>query len=136
MLWSFDDHVIKFYVQRSRDPNIDPNIDLDSSFAFNQTFNIFHPKILRISSSVSDFPCHRYKQLVVATLYQLGHNLLYINTSSFWKKSLICFTQPRSSSLLDSRLARKNYLQISAFSVRWWWSKRRSINKSHWKSHK
>ena len=27
----------------------------------------------------------------------------------------MCLTEPKPSSLLDSRLARKNYLQISAF---------------------
>ena len=37
--------------QCSRDPNI------ESSFASNQTFNIFYPKILHASFSTSDLPC-------------------------------------------------------------------------------
>ena len=37
--------------------NIDPNINLDSSFASNQTSNIFHPKILYASFSAFGLPC-------------------------------------------------------------------------------
>ena len=69
-------------------------------------------------------------------LYQFGYNLVYISISFFWKKSPTCLTKPRPSNLLDSRLARKDYLQISAFPDRWWWSKRRSTKESHWRSHK
>ena len=47
--------------------------------------------------------------------YRLGYNLPYISTSSFWSRSPTCLTEPRPSSLLDGRLARKDYLQISAF---------------------
>ena len=68
-------------------------------------------------------------------LYRFGYNLLYISISSFWKRSPTCLTEPRPSSLLDGRLARKDYLQISAFPVRWWWSERRSTKESHWRSH-
>ena len=44
--------MIGLYVQWSRDPNI------KSSFASNPTSNIFNPKILHISFSAFDFPCH------------------------------------------------------------------------------
>ena len=43
-------HVIPTVCQWSRDPDI----DLDSSFASNQTSDIFHPKILHASLSASD----------------------------------------------------------------------------------
>ena len=45
-------HVISTVRQWSRDPNI----DLDSSFAFNRTSNIFYPKILHASLSAFDLP--------------------------------------------------------------------------------
>lgn len=38
-----------------------------------------------------------------------------INISFFWKKSSMHFTKPKSSSLLDGQLEKKNYLQINAF---------------------
>ena len=45
----------------SRYPNIlwscNPNIDLNSSFAFNQISNIFYPKILYISILAFGFIC-------------------------------------------------------------------------------
>ena len=53
-------------------------------------------------------------------LYRFEYNLLYISISSFWKRSSTYLTKPRPSNLLDSRLAKKNYLQISAF-LNWWW---------------
>ena len=53
--------------------------------------------------------------LLSPPLYRLGYNLPYISTSSFWSRSPTRFTEPRPSSLLDGRLARKDYLQISAF---------------------
>ena len=53
-------------------------------------------------------------------LYRFGYNLPYISISSFWKRSSTCLTEPRPSNLLDGRLARKDYLQISAFPNRWW----------------
>ena len=52
-------HVTPTLYQLSRDPNI------KSSFASNQTSNIFHPKILHALFSASDLSCHRYKQFVV-----------------------------------------------------------------------
>ena len=76
---------------RSRDP------DIDSSFASNRT----------VTSTLSLPPS--------SLLYRLGYNLPYISTSSFWSRSSTCLTEPRPSSLLDGRLARKDYLQISAF---------------------
>ena len=88
-------------------------INLDSSFAYNQTVA---NTLLLPPSSLS---------------YRLGYNLLYISTSSFWSRSPTRFTEPRPSSLLDGRLTRKDYLQISAFPVWWWWSKRRSTMESH-----
>ena len=117
MPWSRNNYIIGLCIQQSQDSNIDPNINFDLFFAFNQTLNIFYPKILHTSFSAFDFSCHCYKQLVVATSYQLGQKLLYISTSFFWKKCLTCLIEPRSSSLLDSRLVRKNYLQTSAFLV-------------------
>ena len=45
-------HVIPIVCQWSRDPDI----DFDSSFAFNRTSNIFH-LILHVSLSASDLPC-------------------------------------------------------------------------------
>ena len=97
------------------------SIDLNSSFAFNQTFN-------QTVTSTSLLP-------PLSLLYRLGYNLLYISTSFFWSRSPTRLTEPRLSSLLDGRLARKDYLQISAFPIRWWWSERRSTMESHWKSH-
>ena len=57
MAWSQDlvtkpRHVVPTMCQWSRDPNI----DLDSSFASNQTSNIFHPKILHALLSASNLP--------------------------------------------------------------------------------
>ena len=92
-------------------------IDLDSSFAYNQT--VASTSLLPPSS----------------LLYRLKYNLLYISTSSFWSRSPTRLTEPRLSSLLDGRLARKDYLQISAFLVWWWWSERRSTIESYWGSH-
>ena len=63
--------------------------------------------------------------------YRLGYYLSYISTRSFWSRSPMRLSEP----LLDWWLARKNYFQISAFCVRWWWSKRRSTKESHWRSH-
>ena len=98
---------------RSRDPNI------NSSFASNQTVT---STLLLPPSSFS---------------YRLGYNFLYISTSSFWSRSPTCLTEPRPSSLLDGRLARKDYLQISAFLdpvVVERGGSSRSME-SHWRSH-
>ena len=46
-------HIIPTLCQWSRDP------DIESSFASNQTSNIFNPKILHASFSASDLPRHR-----------------------------------------------------------------------------
>ena len=40
-----------------RNFNINPNINLDLSFASNQTSNIFYSKILHASFSTFDLPC-------------------------------------------------------------------------------
>ena len=45
MPWLRVGHMIPTWCQWLRDPNI----ELDSSFAFNQTSNIFNPKILHTS---------------------------------------------------------------------------------------
>ena len=87
----------------------------------------FHPKILHASFSASVFPRDRTSTSSLppsSPLYQLGYNLSYISTSFFWSRSPTRLTEPRPSSLLDGRLARKDYLQISAFWIWWWWSKR------------
>ena len=63
--------------------------------------------------------------------YRLGYKPRYINTSFFQSRSHTRLSEP----LLDCWLARKDYLQISAFPVRWWWSERRSTKESHWRSH-
>ena len=76
---------------RSRDP------DIDSSFASNRTVT---STLLLPPSSLS---------------YRLGYNLSYISSSFFWSRSSTCLTELRPSSLLDGRLAKKDYLQISAF---------------------
>ena len=53
IMWrSRESHVISTLCQWSRDSNI------ESSFASNQTSNIFTPKILHASFSASDLPCH------------------------------------------------------------------------------
>lgn len=52
--------------------------------------------------------------LFLSLLYQLSYT--FVNTNSFWKKSFICHTELKLSSLFDSWLARKNHLQINAFS--------------------
>ena len=59
--------MIRPYLQQLHDPDIDPNIDLNYFFAFNQTSNIFYSKILHALFSAFDLFCHCYKQLVVAT---------------------------------------------------------------------
>ena len=86
-----------------------------------------------VTSNSSSPPSYRLGYDLLS--YRFGYNLPYISISSFWKRSPTCLTEPRPSSLLDGRLARKDYLQISAFPVRWWWSKRRSTKESHWRSH-
>ena len=50
---SREGHVIPTLCQWSRDP------DIESSFASNQTSNLFNPKILHASFSTSDLPRHR-----------------------------------------------------------------------------
>ena len=98
---------------QSRDPNI------DSFFAFNETI---------ISTSLLP---------PLSLSYRLRYNLLYINTSSFWRRDPTYLTEPRPSSLLDGRLARKDYLQISAFLdpvVVEQEDSSRSME-SHWRSH-
>ena len=62
MPWSRDSHVIKLYVQWSRDS------DIESSFASNQTSNIFNPKILHASFSASDLPRHRASHYCLSQL--------------------------------------------------------------------
>ena len=101
-------------------------IDFDLYFASNQT----------ITSTSSLPPSSLLYQLGYnLLLYQLGYNLLYISTGSFWKRSPTYLTKPKPSSLLDGQLARNDYLQISTFPIRWWWSERHSIKKSYWRSH-
>ena len=69
--------------------------------------------------------------LLLPPLYQLRYNLLYISISSFWSRSPMRLSEP----LLDCWLANKDYLQISAFPIQWWWSERRFTKESYWKSH-
>ena len=47
----------------------------------------------------------------LSPLYRLGYNFPYISTNFFWSKSPTRLLEP----LLDCWLARKDYLQISAF---------------------
>ena len=82
------------------------DFDIKSSFAFNQT--VMSTLLLPPSSLL-------YRLEYNLFLYWFGYNLLYINISSFWRRDFMCFTKLRLSSLLDGRLARKNYLQISVF---------------------
>ena len=49
--------------------------------------------------------------LSLPSSYRIKYNFPYINTSSFWSRSLIRLLKP----LLDCWLVKKNYLQISAF---------------------
>ena len=107
---------------RSRDS------DIKSFFALNQTIT---------SISLSPPSSLSYQLGYNLLSYRLGYNLPYISTNFFWSKSLTCLTKPRPSSLLDGRLARKDYLQISAFLdpvVVERGGSSRSME-SHWRSH-
>ena len=55
----------------------DPDIDLDSFFAFNQTFNIFYLKILYTLFSIFDF------------LYTDLNIIFYISTLAFFKEVVL-----------------------------------------------
>ena len=65
------------FVLRSRDPNINLNINFDSFFAFNQTSNIFHSKILYTLFSTFDF------------LYTDLNITFYISILAFSKKKIL-----------------------------------------------
>ena len=106
--------MIQLYVQRSRNPHI------KSFFASNQTFNQIYNQTLNqtviniLSLPLSSFlyqlgyNLFSYQLGYNLFLYRLRYNLLYSNTSSFWSKSPMYLTE-------SSRLARKDYLQISVF---------------------
>ena len=64
-------------MSRLRNPDIDPNIDLDLSFAFNQTFNIFHSKILHVLDLVFNL---LYINLII---------IFYISALAFFKKEVL-----------------------------------------------
>ena len=107
-------HVIPTLCQWLRDPDIDPNIDLDSSFAFNQTSNIFYPKILHASMSDFDLPCHqaprrRHPHLSCIKLgYQLALALSKVEV-------LHVAYEPLPIKQNAWAQAYKDYLQINAF---------------------
>ena len=101
MPWSRAGHV---KVTWSRFCVNDP--DIESSFVSNQTVR---------STSLLPSSSLLYRLGYNLLSYRLGYNLPYISTSSFWSRNPMCLTEPRPSSLLDGRLAWKNYLQISAF---------------------
>ena len=105
------------------------DLNIESSFASNQTVT---------STSLSPPSSLSYRLGYNLLLYRLGYNFPYISTSSFWRRGPTYLTKPRPSSLLNDRLARKNYLQISAFldpMVVEQESSSRSM-KSYWRSHK
>ena len=105
MLWSREGHVIRLCINSHVIP-----INLDLPFAYNRTSN------RTVTSTLVLPPSSLLYRLGYNLLsYRLEYNLLYISTSSFWKRSPIYLTEPRPSSLLDGRLARKDYLQISTF---------------------
>ena len=100
---------------RSRDP------DIESSFVSNRT-------VTSTSSSPPSSLSYRLGYNLLS--YRLGYNLPYISTSSFWSRNPTRLTEP-------SRLARKDYLQISAFLdpvVVERGGSSRSME-SHWRSH-
>ena len=94
MLWLYAGYVLatwsQFYINSH---------NIESFFVFNQTVT----RILWLPNSSL-----LYRLGYNLFLYRLGYNLLYINTSSFWSRSSMHLTEL-------SRLARKNYLQISTF---------------------
>ena len=110
MPWSRDGHVIELYVQWLRDP------DIESSFASNQTSNIFNPKILHASLSAPNLPRYRHEHLVVDTL---------ISTKLFLKKKsyVSLMSRRRSSKMLEHKLI-KITCRSMPFSIWWWWSER------------
>ena len=104
--------VILTLCQWLRNLNIDPNINLNSSFSFNQTSNQTIISTLLFSSSSL---LHQLGYHLLS--YLLKYNLLYISTRSSQKKSPTCLIEPKLSSWLNGWLAKKNYLQISAFFI-------------------
>ena len=97
------------------------NTNIKSSFASNQTV---------ISTLLSPSSSLLYRLGYNLLLYRLGYNLLYISTSSFWSRSPTHLMKP-------SRIARKDYLQISVFLnpvVVERGGSSRSME-SHWRSH-
>ena len=96
---------------------------LPTSFILKSYMSHFQlPTSLAIVTSTLSLPPSPYSSRLgyELLLYWFGYNLLYISISSLWKRSPTCLTEPRPSSLLDGRLAKKDYLQISAFLNRWW----------------
>ena len=58
------------------------DFDIESSFASNQTSNIFYPKILHASFSASDLPCHRAPHRCHPHLPRTDSDTTYSRTDS------------------------------------------------------
>ena len=75
MPWLHDGHVIGLYVQWSRDP------DIKSSFASNQTSNIFNPKILYVLFSASDLSYYRAPHCCFSQLPHTNSNTTFYTSA-------------------------------------------------------
>ena len=106
MSWSHKNHVISIVCHWSRDPNI----DLDSSFAFNQIFNIFH-LILYASLSASNLLCTN------------SDITPYTSALAFPRAKVLCVLQSRGqAAYLMAGLREKTTYRSAPFWIRWWWS--------------
>ena len=89
-----------------RNLNIDSNIDLDLSFAFNQTFNIFYPKILYASFLAFNLP---YTNLNIT---------FYILTLAFFgKKALYVLGSQGQAACLIANLQKKTIDRLAPFKI-------------------
>ena len=105
----------------------DSNIDLNSSFAFNQTSDIFHPKILYALLSASNLP------------YINSDIISFTPVLALFKEKVLCilWSQGQVTCLIPS-LEEKTIYKSTLFWIRWWWNKGGFSHsmESHWRSHK
>ena len=100
-------HVIATVCQWS----CDPDINLDSFFASNQTYDIFYPKSLHASLSASDLP---------RTDLDITFHTFALALS---RGEVLCVLQNRGqAAYLIAGLREKTTYKSAPFWIRWWWS--------------
>ena len=102
---SRNSHMIPTLRQWLHDLDIDPNINLDIFFPFNQTFIIFYPKILYALFLAFSFFCHQAAQCCYFYLSCTNSDITYpcINLDIIFYISALVFSKNKVLRILHSR---------------------------------